>query len=95
MQINGLWIIDSLVAKYPRAGKPMSRWVTITAASEWNSLMEIKNAFSATDYAAPHTIFDIGGNKWRLITIVEYADRLVIVTHALTHEEYSKGRWRT
>ena len=94
MQINRLQIIDNLVTKYPQARKPMSRWVTITTAAEWRNFSEVKDVFRAADYVGPYTVFDIGGNKWRLITIVEYPHQLVVVTHALTHREYSENKWK-
>ncbi|MBV9265636.1 MAG: type II toxin-antitoxin system HigB family toxin [Acidobacteriaceae bacterium] len=39
-------------------------------------------------------VFNVAGNKYRIITIIQYQAALVIVQHALTHEEYSRGGWK-
>jgi mRNA interferase HigB len=39
------------------------------------------------------TIFDVGGNKYRLIARVNFEQKLVFVLHVLTHPEYDKGGW--
>jgi mRNA interferase HigB len=39
-------------------------------------------------------VFDISGNKYRLIAVVDYALQAVAVECVLTHAEYDKGRWR-
>ena len=40
------------------------------------------------------TVFDIGGNKYRLIASIHYNRRKVYVRAVLTHAEYDRGRWR-
>jgi mRNA interferase HigB len=40
------------------------------------------------------TVFDVGGNKCRLIAIIHYGTRRVLVQHVLTHNEYDRGRWK-
>ena len=40
------------------------------------------------------TIFDIGGNKYRVITLIDYTRQTVLVTHVLDHKEYDKGNWK-
>jgi mRNA interferase HigB len=94
MLINGKQIIDPLVAKYPEAVRPINRWITLTEASNWQSFVEVKNTFNATDYVAPYTVFDIGGNKWRLIAVIDFGMQLVVISHALTHHDYDKGKWK-
>jgi mRNA interferase HigB len=94
VRINGLEIIDELISKYPKALNPARRWTMLTLASRWKNFVEVQKTFNAADYVAPYTVFDIGGNKWRVITIVEYAAQLIVVTHALTHAEYEKGKWK-
>jgi mRNA interferase HigB len=40
------------------------------------------------------TIFNIGGNKYRLITSIHYNRQKVYVRHVLTHAEYDEGKWK-
>ena len=39
-------------------------------------------------------VFNVAGNKYRLITEVDYAGILVVVDMVMTHAEYSKDRWK-
>lgn len=40
------------------------------------------------------TVFNIGGNKWRLVTVIHYNTERVYILPIMTHAEYSKGAWR-
>lgn len=48
----------------------------------------IKASFPAADHVAPYTIFDIGGNKFRLIVAIHYNTGKVFVRHVFTHADY-------
>jgi mRNA interferase HigB len=40
------------------------------------------------------TVFDVGGNKVRLIAAVHYNRNKIYIRHVLTHEEYDPGNWK-
>jgi mRNA interferase HigB len=40
------------------------------------------------------TVFNIGGNKYRLVTVIHFNRGKVFVRHVLTHEEYTRGQWK-
>jgi len=50
--------------------------------------------FPKADYVKPRTVFNIGGNKYRLITTVDYGLQSVVIKEALTHEEYDREGWK-
>jgi mRNA interferase HigB len=39
-------------------------------------------------------VFNVGGNKYRIVAIVNFKGQIVIVEVALTHKQYDKGRWK-
>jgi len=41
-------------------------------------------------HATGTTIFDIGGNKYRLVARVDFAEQLLLIQRILTHEDYSR-----
>jgi len=52
----------------------------------------VKETFPATDYA-PSTetlIFNIGGNKFRLIALVNFEKQTLLIDRVFTHEEYDR-----
>jgi mRNA interferase HigB len=52
----------------------------------------VKAVYAAADQAGPYTIFDIGGNKWRLITAIHYKRKKVYIRYVFTHAQYD--RWK-
>ncbi len=55
---------------------------------------ELKQTFGPADYVRPYTVFNISGNKYRLISLINYQITTVAVENVLTHTEYDKGKWR-
>jgi mRNA interferase HigB len=49
---------------------------------------------NGVDFLGDLVVFDIGGNKYRLIAIVNYRTHIVFIRHILTHKEYDKGAWK-
>ena len=72
--------------------KPLARFLSIARAAAWKHFAEVTQTFPATDYA-PATgtlIFDIGGNKYRLIARVDFEEQLLFIQTVMTHEKYSR-----
>jgi len=55
---------------------------------------ELRKTFPSADYVEGKTVFNVGGNKVRTITLIEYGIMQVIVTEVLTHKEYDQGKWK-
>jgi mRNA interferase HigB len=72
----------------------LAAWQAKAVRSTWNNFTELKADFPAADYVRPYTVFDIRGNRYRLITVVLYAQQVVDIQYILTNAEYDKGRWR-
>lgn len=81
--------------KHPRAEVPLVAWWKRTSLAEWRTFEDLKNDFPHADRYKQFVIFDIGGNKYRLIAAVHYNRQKVYVRHVLTHAEYSQGDWKT
>jgi mRNA-degrading endonuclease HigB of HigAB toxin-antitoxin module len=62
--------------------------------NSFNHFVELKKTFGLADQVKPHTVFNISGNKYRLIAVVDYALQSVSIEFVLTHSEYDEGRWR-
>lgn len=80
--------------KHSNAEKPLRLWVALTKAAVWKTFSDARRTFPATDIYKALTIFDIGGNKFRLIAQINYKTGIVYVHHILTHKEYDKGDWK-
>jgi mRNA interferase HigB len=75
-------------------------WFKLTRKATWQSFQDAKALFGPTDVARDTgsgrtaTIFDVGGNKYRIIALVDYAGQTVLVTHVLDHKECDRGNWK-
>ncbi|CRM18547.1 mRNA interferase HigB [Pseudomonas sp. 34 E 7] len=54
----------------------------------------MKAMFPATDKVGEFHVFDIGGNKLRLIASVQYRMQRVYIEHLLDHRDYEKDKWK-
>lgn len=51
---------------------------------------DLKRTFSSVDKVGDFHVFDIGGNKWRVIALLNFDKQLCFVRHVLTHKEYDQ-----
>ena len=84
--------ITRFTRKYAASRKPLERFLKIAREAEWPHLPAVKQTFPATDYAPSSgtLIFDIGGNKYRLIARVDFEEQLLFIQNVMTHEEYDR-----
>lgn len=80
--------------KHPPAKSPLQAWFTRTKKAEWDSFEDVKADFGSADQVGRLTVFDIGGNKYRLIAHIHFNRGKIYVRHVLTHPEYDKGTWK-
>jgi mRNA interferase HigB len=85
--------------KWPRAENPLRDWYRLTREATWRNFTEVKATFGQTDQAITAkgnavVIFDIGGNKFRLIAAIHYNTQKVFVLRVLTHKEYDTELWK-
>jgi len=58
------------------------------------NFVQLRQTFPHADVVGKFTVFDIGGNKVRLIAAVHYNRAKIYIRHVLTHEDYDKGKWK-
>lgn len=69
----------------------LERWYELAEAAEWQSLAELKADFGSVDAVGnQHYVFNIRGNKYRLVVVVKFVMGYVFIRFVGTHEEYDK-----
>jgi mRNA interferase HigB len=76
------------------AKKALNVWRTICESTEWKDFTELRCQFPNADQVGRCVVFNVRGNRYRLIAQINYRMRLVNVRHVLTHKEYDRGRWK-
>jgi mRNA interferase HigB len=94
MKIVGEFKLIAFGEGHPPARNPLNRWAEVVEEAAWKSPVEMKQCFGSADMVGRQTVFNIGGNKYRLIAVIEYVLQIVLVKEVLTHGEYDKGAWK-
>jgi mRNA interferase HigB len=81
--------------KHPHARSALDHWYRVAKRATWSSFADVKQSFNTADFLAPHVVFDIGGNKYRLIAEMNFTRRVLFIRRILTHKEYVKGAWKS
>jgi mRNA interferase HigB len=77
------------------AGASLDRWYRVAKSATWTNFTDVTQSFNTADFVAPFVIFDIGGNKYRLIAKINFRRRALFIRSILTHKEYMKGTWKS
>jgi mRNA interferase HigB len=86
--------LTDFYTKYADARGSLLAWYKNTDTAAWQNLVELKEAFPSADLVRNFTVFNIGGNKCRLIVYIDYEDQIVFIRHVMTHAEYNKDDWK-
>ncbi|HJZ21190.1 MAG TPA: type II toxin-antitoxin system HigB family toxin [Bradyrhizobium sp.] len=92
MQVIARRTLREFWARYPRAEGPVRAWLAVAASAHWAGPAEIKRQFGSTvDFVGDNrVIFDLGGNKYRLVVHVSFVFSRVLVKFIGTHAEYDR-----
>ena len=85
--------------RHPDAETPLRQWYKLALNARWQSLQQLRTDLPQADGVQNErgetlTVFNIGGNKYRLIARIRYDYQLINVRDVLTHLEYDKGKWK-
>lgn len=94
MRIIGRRKLDGFARRYANARKALAHWEKAVKAASWKNLAELRGTFGGADLVDRKTVFNVGGNKFRLIAMVDFKAQTVLVAEIMTHAQYSKQRWR-
>jgi mRNA interferase HigB len=79
-------------ADHPDAEIPLQVWRRLMEAGHFSNFAELKRVFNAVDRVGDYYVFDIGGNKYRLIAAVHFNRQMVFIRHVFTHKVYDSWK---
>jgi mRNA interferase HigB len=80
--------------RHPEAETTLQTWYRTAKSSAWENFADVRKTFRRADPYRDCVIFDVGGNKYRLIVKIRYRTKRVYIRFVLTHSEYDKGSWK-
>lgn len=91
MVILSKGFLNQFIEKYPSAGKAVWKWYQEAKVADWANFSELKKTFGSADYADDGlVIFNVGGNKYRIIARVIFKTRTLFIKFIGTHAQYDK-----
>src|SRR5438876_503269 len=84
---------------HPDAVEPLQKWYRHVRQATWGSLQDVRRVYPPADAVTVAsggtvTVFNLCGNKYRLIVAIHFNRQRVYILRLLRHAEYSKGRWK-
>tara|TARA_Y100000588_G_scaffold332870_1_gene371409 strand:- start:289 stop:576 length:288 start_codon:yes stop_codon:yes gene_type:complete len=79
---------------YPECKSALDGWFIIIQDNEFGNFAEFKATFNSVDKVDDLIVFNISGNKLRLIASIHFNRQKLFIRHILTHKEYDKNKWK-
>ena len=86
--------LNEFAGKHPAATSGLVHWYQTLKKNNPLNFVELRRIFPHADQVGGLTVFNIGGNKARLVAAVHYNRRKVYIRAVLTHAEYDTGKWK-
>lgn len=72
----------------------LNAWFRIAKRASWQNLADVRKTLANADAVGKWTVFNVKGNKYWLITEINYRYQRLYSRHVLTHAEYDKEKWK-
>jgi len=94
--------LNRAMQRHPQARAQLTMWRRFAETATWTNILDVRTVFPSADGVPIRlgqknvviTVFNIGGNNYRLLTFIHYRRQRIVVLDVLTHAEYSKGHWK-
>jgi mRNA interferase HigB len=86
--------LRTFAASHPDAEAPLQAFRTLIEYGHYANFAELRATFRSVDKVEDRFVFNIGGNKYRLIAAIAFAPQLLWVKAVMTHTDYDKGGWK-
>ena len=90
--------LRTFAERHPEAGAPLGAWFKLASHCAARNLAELKQTFASVDLvrigSRDFFVFNIEGNKYRLVAAIHFDAQRLFVRRLMTHPEYSKELWK-
>ena len=86
--------LNEFADKHPESRSSLAHWYASAKRRNFANFAGLRETFPSADRVGKLTVFNIGGNKVRLIAAIHYNRSKIYVRAVLTHAEYDEQRWK-
>jgi mRNA interferase HigB len=94
MKVIKLARLKEFWEKHSNAESSLYQWYRTAKLAEWQNFVDLRKILPSADQVSNFTVFNIGGNNYRLVTFIDYKYQTIFIRRVLTHAEYSKEDWK-
>lgn len=76
------------------AQSSLKSWYINCRKASWSNLDEVRKIYPHADAVGDCTVFNVSGNKYRLIVKIRYKYQRIYVIRVMSHKEYDRGKWK-
>jgi mRNA interferase HigB len=80
--------------RFPECAGALDYWYRAMKRGRFATFAELRTTFGSVDKVGQVFVFNVGGNKLRLVAAVHFNVGKVFVRHVLSHAEYDRGTWK-
>lgn len=95
MKIISNSALRAFAEQHPQAQGPLQGWRRVIEKNRFDTWAALKAVFNTVDKVGDLVVFNVGGNKYRLITHIRFEKQIVYIKAVLTHTEYDRGAWKS
>lgn len=91
--------LQRLSVRYPQAALWLEGFRKVARQAQWKNLAELRGTYPHADLVTARSgrrviVFNVAGNKYRLITAIHFNRQIIFTLRLLTHAEYSRENWK-
>ncbi|HEY2973629.1 MAG TPA: type II toxin-antitoxin system HigB family toxin [Pyrinomonadaceae bacterium] len=86
--------LNEFAENYPKTKTALAQWYASVKLTSFSSFSDLKAMFPTADQVGKLTVFNVGGNKVRVIAAIHYNRKRIYIRAVLTHGEYDRGKWK-
>jgi len=94
MTLIGWSVARKFMLKHRFSQAPLKRWKYHIQNADWRNFPDDRSSFSSADWVNGKIVFNLSGNKYRVIATVLFEEKKVLIQQVLTHEEYDQSDWK-
>jgi mRNA interferase HigB len=86
--------LREFAACFPEAETPLKAFKARMEKGRFHGFADLAAAFPYLDKVGDKYVFNLGGNKYRLVAGIAFSVQIVWIKTIMTHAEYDKGTWK-